>query len=150
MELQVLRADIALLQQSPHAPRLVRDAVQVVDRHGFIQTVLDTAPLLVDHLISGSESYPRTEHLAALMAAAVQARQLHATRPQPGHLADPLTDAEIKVLRKLPQLLTYADIAHDMQLSLNTVKTHLRHSYMKLGVSSRRAAIKRATALGFV
>jgi LuxR family maltose regulon positive regulatory protein len=150
VEAQLLRADIALLLHSAQAPRLVREAVQVVDRHGFLQTVLDTSPLLLDHLISGSERYPRTEHLGALLAAAMRARQRGATGPQAGHLADPLTDAEVKVLRKLPQPLTYSDIADDMHLSLNTVKTHLRHTYMKLGVTSRSAAIKRAAALGFV
>jgi LuxR family transcriptional regulator, maltose regulon positive regulatory protein len=54
------------------------------------------------------------------------------------------------VLAKLPQRLTYLDMASDLHLSLNTVKTHLRHSYMKLGVTSRSAAIKRATSLGLL
>jgi ATP/maltotriose-dependent transcriptional regulator MalT len=37
-----------------------------------------------------------------------------------------------------------------LHLSLNTVKTRLRHNYMKLGVTSRSAAIKRATSLGLL
>jgi LuxR family maltose regulon positive regulatory protein len=64
--------------------------------------------------------------------------------PNGGALPDPLTDAEIRVLEKLPQRLRYADIANELHLSLNTVKTHLRHTYMKLGVSSRSGAVKRA------
>ena len=67
-----------------------------------------------------------------------------------GRDPDPLTDAEIRVLEKLPQRLSYADIAAELHLSLNTVKTHLRHSYMKLGVSSRSTAVRRAASLGFL
>ena len=65
-------------------------------------------------------------------------------------MPDPLTDAEIRVLETLPQHLTYADMAAELHLSLNTVKTHLRHTYMKLGVTSRTAAVKRATSIGVI
>ena len=65
-------------------------------------------------------------------------------------MPDPLTDAEIRVLETLPQRLTYADMAAELHLSLNTVKTHLRHTYMKLGVTSRTAAVKRATSIGII
>ena len=111
---------------------------------------MDTAPQLVDHLVSGSTRYPSTDNLRALIAAGLQARKL---TPPPSHkarLPDPLTDAEIRVLEKLPQRLTYVDMASDLHLSLNTVKTHLRHTYMKLGVSSRSSAVKRATSLGLL
>jgi LuxR family maltose regulon positive regulatory protein len=104
----------------------------------------------MEHLMSESGRYPISEHHAALVAAAMEARQHHSDRTQPGGLPDPLTEAEIRVLRRLPQRLTYADIASELHLSLNTVKTHLRHSYMKLGVASRSAAVKRAASLGFL
>ena len=81
----------------------------------------------------------------------MEARQLGAaTRGDVHRLPDPLTEAELRVLKVLPQRLTYADIAHDLHLSLNTVKTHLRHTYMKLGVTSRWAAVRRAASLGFI
>ena len=69
--------------------------------------------------------------------------------PERVELPDPLTDAEIRVLEKLPQRLSYADIAAELHLSLNTVKTHLRHTDMKLGVSSRSAAVRRAASARF-
>ncbi len=150
VELQLLQAEVALVQQSRQSPRLIREVLVVVDRHGFIQTVLDTVPHLIEHLVSGWEGYPRSDHLAALIAAAVEARQRGPIQNQPARLADPLTEAEMRVLRKLPQRLAYAEIAFDLHLSLNTVKTHLRHSYMKLGVTSRSAAVKRAAALGYL
>jgi LuxR family maltose regulon positive regulatory protein len=101
--------------------------------------------------MSDWDRYPRSEHLETLVAAAVEARQQRPVRrDQSGGLSDPLTEAEIKVLRRLPHRLSYRDIASDLHLSLNTVKTHLRHSYMKLGVDSRSAAIKRASSLGLL
>jgi len=54
------------------------------------------------------------------------------------------------VLEKLPERLTYSEMATELAVSLNTVKTHLRRAYMKLGVTSRSSAIKRATTLGIL
>ena len=51
LELRLLRASVAIMRSSPQAPHLVREAVAIVDRYGFVQTVLDTAPPFVDHLI---------------------------------------------------------------------------------------------------
>jgi len=58
-----------------------------------------------------------------------------------------LTDSELAVLRFLPSHLTNQEIAESLFLSINTVKTHLRSAYRKLGVASRRAAIARARRL---
>ncbi len=150
LELRLLLAAVAISQESSQAPRMIREALAIVDRHGFVQTVLDTAPQVVESLISESARYPGTDNLAAVIAAGLEVRKLTMVRPEHGALADPLTDAEIRVLEKLPQRLTYADMAADLYLSLNTVKTHLRHTYMKLGVSSRSAAVKRATSMGLI
>jgi LuxR family maltose regulon positive regulatory protein len=150
LERHLLQASLALVRNPARADRLVRDVLVVTDRYGFVQTALDTAPLLVQYLVSESDRYPPTPNLAALVTAGLQVRKRAGTRSQPGRLPDPLTDAEIRVLEKLPHRLSYADIAGDLHLSLNTVKTHLRHTYMKLGVSSRSAAVKRAASLGFL
>jgi LuxR family transcriptional regulator, maltose regulon positive regulatory protein len=150
LELRLLRASVAIMQRPHEAPRLVREALAIVDRHGFVQTVLDTAPAFVDHVVSDLAGYPSTDNLRALISVGLRARKLAPTRPQQGRLPDPLTDAEVRVLEKLPQRLTYLDMASDLNVSLNTVKTHLRHTYMKLGVTSRSSAVKRATSLGLL
>ena len=150
VELRLLRANIAILQASPRAPELIREAVAEAGRHGYLQTVLETAPGLVDQLISDAAHYPNTDNVRSLIAAGINARKLTVAGPNPGHLPDPLTEAELRVLEALPQLRTYADMAAQLHLSHNTVKTHLRHTYMKLGVSSRTAAIKRATSIGII
>ena len=150
LEYRLLRASIAISQSSPQAPALVRQALAVAERHGFAQTVMDTAPQLVEHVISEPHLYPRTRQLTALITAGLKARKRAAPAPRQGKLFDPLTSAEIRVLEKLSERLTYTEIAADLYLSLNTVKTHLRHAYMKLGVTSRSSAIKRATSLGIL
>jgi LuxR family maltose regulon positive regulatory protein len=150
LELRLLRASIAIGQSSPQAPALVRQALAVADRHGFARTVVDTAPQLVEHVISEPHLYPRTRQLTALITTGLKARKRAAPAPRQGKLLDPLTTAEIRVLEKLSERLTYTEIAADLYLSLNTVKTHLRHAYMKLGVTSRSSAVKRATSLGIL
>ena len=58
-----------------------------------------------------------------------------------------LTASERAVLRYLPSHLTNEEIAQDLCLSVNTVKSHLRTLYRKLGVTCRREAIARALQL---
>jgi LuxR family maltose regulon positive regulatory protein len=150
LELRLLRASVAISQSSPQAPALVRQALAVAQRHGFFQTVVDTAPQLVEHLISDSRLYPRTAQLTALISAGLTTRKRAAPASRQGKILDPLTAAELRVLQKLAERLTYAEMASELYLSLNTVKTHLRRAYIKLGATSRSSAIKRATVLGIL
>lgn len=55
-----------------------------------------------------------------------------------------LTERELAVLRYLPTMYKAAEIAADLFVSVNTVKTHQQSIYRKLGVSTRRAAVERA------
>jgi LuxR family maltose regulon positive regulatory protein len=61
-----------------------------------------------------------------------------------------LSERELTVLAMLQSLLSLDEIAADLALSLNTVKTHLRSIYTKLGVSSRRAAVSAAHQYGLL
>jgi LuxR family maltose regulon positive regulatory protein len=65
-------------------------------------------------------------------------------------LVDPLSDREIDVLRLLTSELDGPSIARELVVSLNTVRTHTKHIYTKLGVNSRRAAVRRAHQLGLL
>jgi|HubBroStandDraft_2_1064218.scaffolds.fasta_scaffold38174_3 LuxR family maltose regulon positive regulatory protein len=62
----------------------------------------------------------------------------------------PLTQSENRVLRYLPTHLSGREIANELCLSENTVKTHLRHLYQKLGAHSRHDAVQRARAIGLL
>ena len=67
----------------------------------------------------------------------------------PGVL-EPLSERERAVLRLLPTLLSYPEIAGELFVSVNTVKTHVKGIYRKLDVTSRRAAVVRARALRLI
>jgi LuxR family maltose regulon positive regulatory protein len=64
-----------------------------------------------------------------------------------GHETPALTTSELAVLRLLRSYMSNQDIADTLFLSVNTVKTHLRSVYYKLGVSSRREAVERGVRL---
>jgi LuxR family maltose regulon positive regulatory protein len=61
-----------------------------------------------------------------------------------------LTDRELTVLRMLRGTMSTAEIAHELGLSANTIKTHIRAIYRKLTVSARPAAVTRARELGLL
>jgi LuxR family maltose regulon positive regulatory protein len=61
-----------------------------------------------------------------------------------------LTERELVVLRDLPSMMTLGEIGTAQGISLNTVKTHVRSIYAKLGVGTRREAISSARGLGLL
>jgi LuxR family maltose regulon positive regulatory protein len=69
--------------------------------------------------------------------------------PPPG-LLEPLSERERDVLRLLPTLLPNTEIASELFVSVNTVKTHVKSIYRKLEVSSRREAVARARQLRLI
>jgi LuxR family maltose regulon positive regulatory protein len=64
-----------------------------------------------------------------------------------GLITVPLTERETLVLQYLRSVLSIAEIANMLSVSANTIKTHVRHVYRKLGVSRRRDAVRRAREL---
>jgi LuxR family maltose regulon positive regulatory protein len=87
-------------------------------------------------------------------------RYLEPTRPRPHprgslegsapQLVDPISQSESRVLRYLPTNLTASEIAGELFVSVNTVRTHMRHLFAKLGVHRRTEAVDRARALGLL
>ena len=66
----------------------------------------------------------------------------------PARLREPISGSETRVLRYLPTNLRVPEIADQLTLSVNTVRTHIRHLYEKLGVHDRTEAVERSRALG--
>ncbi len=62
-------------------------------------------------------------------------------------LVEPLSERELDVLRLLGTDLDGPDIARQLIVSLNTIRTHIKNIYTKLGVNNRRAAVRRAEEL---
>jgi LuxR family maltose regulon positive regulatory protein len=65
-------------------------------------------------------------------------------------LLEPLSDAELRVVRYLPGNLRGPEIAAELCVSPNTIRTHLRHIYAKLDAHSRTQAVARARQLGLL
>ena len=101
------------------------------------------------------------ERMASLLKAAlrrglapVYTRQLlsafgPAPQPGPAHpdLIEPLSDRELDVLRLLRSDLGGPEIARELMISLNTMRTHTKNIYEKLGVNTRRSAVHRGEEL---
>jgi LuxR family transcriptional regulator, maltose regulon positive regulatory protein len=67
-----------------------------------------------------------------------------------GALLDPLSDRELDVLRYLASELSGPEIARQLFVSLNTLRSHTKSIYAKLGATSRLEALRRATELGLL
>lgn len=126
----------------PAARAAVRDAL---DRAAgmdlvrpFVVTSSSVRALVVDELMG--------EGLRARFAA----RVLAAPRAGAGPVATTLTDREQDVLALLPSLLNLDEIAAELAVSVNTVKSHVRSIYDKLGACSRRRAVLAAHERGLL
>jgi LuxR family maltose regulon positive regulatory protein len=121
-------------------PFLLHPAPGLLDRQARQRTA---HPALIRKIISGlGESAPAAAPATA--PAAVPATGLAERLPEP------LSQAEARVLRFLPTSLSAPEIARELYVSVNTVRTHMRHLYDKLGAHRRLEAIDRARALGLL
>jgi LuxR family maltose regulon positive regulatory protein len=100
--------------------------------------------VLLDHLDSGTAYW---SFVADLLSAATA--RTAPVQPDPG-TGELLTDRELAVLRYLPSMLSNVEIATSLCLSVNTVKTHVRHIYRKLHATRRREAVRRARELHLI
>jgi len=120
-------------------------AVALAEPEGYVRLVADEGPPMAAllRLLDRDGRAPRG-YVRRLLAATA-ARPDSSPSGQP--LVDPLSDRELDVLRLLAGDLDGPDIARELTVSLNTLRTHTRRIYAKLGVTSRRAAVKRGQAL---
>lgn len=109
---------------------------------------LDRATEELDRARRGLETLTGPGTLPALAASV--ATTIEKARAAAMIVQEVPTEAELNVLRLLSTDLSQREIGNRLYLSLNTVKTHTRTLYRKLGVTSRTAAVERATALGLL
>jgi LuxR family transcriptional regulator, maltose regulon positive regulatory protein len=142
---EVLLAAVAIERGDPEAAGIVGGVLQTARHEGFLNTVVTTVPQVTRYLVEHSTDAMPDPFLERIIGAALEVR---ATQPERSGriLAAPLSDAELRVLKLLPTT-GYVQIAATFYISRNTVKTHLRSIYQKLGVSSRSEAIERAVEL---
>lgn len=124
------------------AHRAVVDALTLAEPLGLSRPFLDAGPEVLTLLDDGIGRFGRHEEFVARL------RSRRAAHEAPG--AQNLTARELELLAELPTLGTNEEIAEALVVSVNTVKTHLRSIYRKLGVSTRREAMLVARRRGLV
>ena len=145
VELGVLRALVASDRDVAAAHAYLRDALRLGRPEGFYRTILEQGSGVSDLLGSFSPDgalAPYVGELVAMADAAVAPlRQVSVTG-----FVEQLSPREVTVLRYLPSRLTNQEIAAQLFVSVNTLKTHQKRIYRKLGASSRRHAVDIARA----
>jgi LuxR family maltose regulon positive regulatory protein len=137
------------LGDAEHATERLTLALALAEPHGMYRPFLDGGAATRSAL---TVLIRPASHGAAFAARILQRFEVAAgpSGGQPASLAVPLTSSELAVLRFLPSHMTNQEIAEALFLSINTVKTHLRSVYRKLGVTTRRQAITRGGKLGLL
>ncbi len=141
-ELILVRATIEIGDGS--AERHIERAVVLAVPERHVLAILEEGPVVTRHVRAAAEL--GGDATGALASALGAPAQLH----EPVEQRFPLTERERAVLRYLPSRLTNPEIARECFLSVNTVKTHVKGIYSKLGVSSRSEAVDRARGLGLL
>jgi LuxR family maltose regulon positive regulatory protein len=150
--------------EKEQAAQLLGEALALAEPGGFIRTFVDEgppmvrllresskrgiAPTYVNRLLSAfaAQDPPKSQDQAQGAETQVVGSQVPTTPP----LTEPLTDRELEVLQLMSDGLTYNEIAAQIMVSLNTVRTHVKNIYSKLYVHKRSQAIARARELNIL
>ncbi len=130
---------------------LVEDALLTAAPFGLRRPFLaepDLTDLLARRVERGSGAVEFTLDLIGRMTGTTGTTDEQ--RPLTDPLTDPLTERERTALRYLASSLSNVEIARELYVSVNTVKTHQRAVYRKLGAAGRRDAVHRARALALL
>ena len=122
-------------------------AVAIAEPEAYVRVVVDEGVPMAALLKLAAKQPKPPSYVRRLLAAAMTA---DGQAPVEQPLIEPLSERELDVLRLLASDLNGPDIARELVVSLSTVRTHTRNIYAKLGVNSRRAAIRRAAELGLL
>jgi LuxR family transcriptional regulator, maltose regulon positive regulatory protein len=135
------------------ADRALERALDLAEPDGaLLWFLLHPAPVLLErHARRAPGRGALITHILSLLRdASLPPMRSARTGPSEPRLRDSLSQAELRVLRYLPTSLSVAEIAGQLYLSVNTVRTHMRHLYDKLDVHRRHEAVERARALGLL
>lgn len=127
-------------------------ALELAEPEAMVSAFVEHGPSLAGPLASlveqGRIGDGQRDHVERILAAlpGIQARG-KAAKTGSVALVEPLTARELDVLRLMAEGLKYREIAEDLYVSLNTVRSHVKAIYGKLGVDNRTRAIERARQL---
>ena len=139
---------LALARQAhgdaPASVAALERALALAAPEGYVRSFVDEGAPMAKLLTSAAARKGGHPYGRVLLAAATR------VGAQPGSrqaLVEPLTERELEVLRLLRTDLDGPDIARELSVSLNTLRTHTKNVYAKLGVNSRREAVRHAVEL---
>jgi LuxR family transcriptional regulator, maltose regulon positive regulatory protein len=127
----------------PAALAALGRAVTLAEPEGYVRVFADEGPPMAALLKAAKQGIARN-YVRRLLAAVTGTEH---GRPTAQALIDPLSERELDVLRLLGTELGGPAIARELTVSLNTIRTHTKNIYAKLGVTNRRAAVRRAADL---
>jgi LuxR family maltose regulon positive regulatory protein len=141
--------EILVLQALAHAAKGdVSGALMPLERalalgepEGYVRIFVDEGPQMADLLKAAAKRGIAPKYVPRLLAAFGKVEE---RAPFKQDMLDPLSERELDVLRLLGTDLSGPEIAHELMVSLNTMRTHTKNIYTKLGVTSRRAAVRLA------
>jgi len=138
----------ALAQQTqgdiPGALAPLQRALTLAEPEGYVRTFADEGPAMASLLRAAAKQGMARSYIGSLLAAFDTTGDRGQVKPG---LIEPLSERELDVLRLLRTDLDGPDIARELVVSLHTVRSHTKNIYAKLGVNSRRAAVRRAAEL---
>jgi LuxR family maltose regulon positive regulatory protein len=132
------------------ASAALAQALAQAETESYVRIFVEDFPALAPLLRATSPGGAAGAHAQRVIAAALAASAVEGppVGSVPAALIDELSSRELDVLRLLRSDLNGPDIARELMVSVNTVRTHTKNIYMKLGVNNRREAVTRASELG--
>ncbi|MEI6778121.1 MAG: LuxR C-terminal-related transcriptional regulator [Chloroflexales bacterium] len=126
-------------------------ALALAEPEGYVRLFVDEGPPMAALLgRMKDEGGKMKEYVARLLAAFGTQEAVHPSSFIPHPLIEPLSQRELALLRLLKTELSGPEIARELVIALSTVRTYTKSIYSKLNVNTRRAAVKRAEALGLI
>ena len=146
IEILMLRALAHQTQGNIPAPlACLERVVTLAEPEGYVRVFVDEGPPMASLLRAAAKQGIARNYVRRLLAAVSESEH---DSPVKQALIEPLSERELDVLRLLGTDLDGPDIARELMVSLNTVRTHTKNIYAKLAVNNRRAAVRRAAELG--
>jgi LuxR family maltose regulon positive regulatory protein len=143
----LLQAQLPEIEEADASAALVA-AISAGGQLGLVRTFLDEGPSVNRRLQMLALESP--DLVLGRLAALVSQELALAPALGASDLVDQLTPRELAVLRMLPLRMSNREMAAQLYISVNTLKTHVRAIYRKLDVTHRSAAVRRAKALQLV
>lgn len=122
-------------------------ALTLAEPEGYIRIFVDEGPPMATLLRAAAKDGVAPDYVRRLQMALGEP---HGETPVNQRLIEPLSERELDVLRLLATELSGPEIARELIVSLNTMRTHTKNIYSKLGVNNRRSAVRRAEELGLL